>query len=114
VRKHRPARGHGDSGRRCSATPGWPINVGKALSANGLTFNAAFQNERGALVISHGAVYVPYGGHYGDCGDYHGWVVGVKLTGPSSVSAWQTTAKAGGIWAPGGISSGWRYRRRRI
>jgi hypothetical protein len=45
-------------------------------------------------------LYVPFGGHFGDCGDYHGWVVGVSL-----VISWFTRARGGGIWAPGGISA---------
>jgi hypothetical protein len=39
----------------------------------------------------------------GDCGDYHGWVVGISLHDPKDVIAWQTRARGGGIWAPGGI-----------
>ena len=48
---------------------------------------------------------MPYGGHCGDCGDYHGWVVGVPLDNPSAPFAWATRAHAGGVWAPGGIAS---------
>ena len=48
---------------------------------------------------------MPFGGHFGDCGDYHGWVVGISIGHPKSVRAWSTRASGGGIWAPGGISS---------
>src|SRR5207248_330886 len=34
--------------------------------------DAAVHNQRGALTLSNGTVFVPYGGRYGDCGDYHG------------------------------------------
>ncbi len=37
--------------------------------------------ERGALTIAGGRVWVPFGGLAGDCGDYKGRVVGVPLTG---------------------------------
>jgi len=70
-----------------------------------MKFNAAAQNERGALTIVNGMVYVPYGGHFGDCGDYHGWVVGISLKDPKNVVSWATRARGGGIWAPGGISA---------
>lgn len=83
--------------------PGWPIDVAAALRASGQEFNAAEQNQRGALLIQNGTLYVPYGGHFGDCGNYHGWVVGVMLANPQRVFAWQTRGKGGGIWAPGGI-----------
>jgi hypothetical protein len=35
-----------------------------------------------------------YGGHYGDCSDYHGWVVGIGLQNPRGVIAW--SARGGG------------------
>jgi len=59
--------------------PGWPIDVADALRGAPQPFNSRDQNERGALTIVDGMLYVPFGGHFGDCGDYHGWVVGVSL-----------------------------------
>ena len=85
--------------------PGWPIDVAEALAASGQHFNTRFQNQRGALAILGGRVYVPYGGHYGDCGDYHGWVLGISLRDPRDIVSWSTRGRGGGIWAPGGISS---------
>ena len=85
--------------------PGWPVDVAAALAAQGRRFNDPDQNQRGALAILDGRVYVPYGGHFGDCGSYHGWVVGVGLTNPAQIVAWSTRAPGGGIWAPGGIAS---------
>jgi outer membrane protein assembly factor BamB len=82
---------------------GWPIDVAAALQATTEGFVAREQNQRGALLIQNGTLYVPYGGHYGDCGTYHGWVVGVPLADPHRVFAWRTRGKGGGIWAPGGI-----------
>jgi outer membrane protein assembly factor BamB len=88
-----------------SILPGWPLDVAEALRANGQTFDSRVQNERGALLILNGTLYVPFGGHFGDCGKYHGWVVGISLDGARSMRAWTTRASGGGIWAPGGISS---------
>ena len=85
--------------------PGWPVDVAAALAAHGQHFNAPDQNQRGALAILDGRVYVPYGGHFGDCGDYRGWVVGVGLRNPADIVSWSTRAPGGGIWAPGGIAS---------
>ena len=84
---------------------GWPIDVAEALAARGQHFNTRFQNQRGALAVLDGKVYVPYGGHYGDCGDYHGWVLGISLRDPRDIVSWSTGGRGGGIWAPGGISS---------
>jgi hypothetical protein len=83
---------------------GWPVDV-STLKAGSLAFNSPAHNQRGALGIVNGVVYVPYGGHYGDCGDYHGWVVGVPVNDPKAPLAWATRGSAGGIWAPSGIAS---------
>lgn len=63
------------------------------------------EQQRGALALSDGVVYVPYGGLYGDCGNYHGWVVGVGLNGTGTLLSYQVpTNREGGIWASGGIA----------
>ncbi len=84
---------------------GWPVNVDASASYGGTTFSSAVQNQRGALAVVNGILYVPYGGFYGDCGTYHGWLVGVPLGNPSSVKAWATAARGGGAWAVGGVAS---------
>jgi outer membrane protein assembly factor BamB len=62
------------------------------------------QQQRGALVISGSTVYVPYGGLFGDCSDYRGWVVGMSVA--NSTSRHQLTYQAptarSAIWAPPG------------
>ena len=85
--------------------PGWPIDVAAALAGEGMTFEPSVQNQRGALALQGGWLYVPYGGHYGDCGDYRGWLVSVKVAGPGQVSAWHTKARGGGSWGPSGVAS---------
>ena len=61
------------------------------------------QQERGALVVVGGRVYVPYGGLYGDCGQYHGWLVAASTAAPGPLSAYQVpAAREGAIWAPPG------------
>jgi len=88
-----------------SPLPGWPVDVTDALAARGERFNARDQNQRGALAILDGRLFVPYGGHFGDCGNYRGWVVGISLDDPRDVASWSTRGRGGGIWAPGGIAS---------
>ncbi|MGI8577944.1 MAG: PQQ-binding-like beta-propeller repeat protein [Nocardioidaceae bacterium] len=61
------------------------------------------QQERGALAIADGRAWVPFGGLAGDCGDYHGWLVGVPLSGTGALSVYRTpSAREAGIWAPSG------------
>src|SRR5207249_2867495 len=84
---------------------GWPVDVNATATYNGITFTSLVQNERGGLALVNGRVYVSYSGHLGDCGTYHGWVVGVAINNPSNVMAWATTAIGGGIWGHGGVAS---------
>jgi outer membrane protein assembly factor BamB len=84
--------------------PGYPINVAAGLSAHGISFNPTVQNERGALSLLNGRIFVPFGGHWGDCGNYHGVVAAISVNPPAVVAGWQTRALKGGIWAPAGLS----------
>lgn len=88
-----------------SIAPGWPVNTAAALKAQGQVFDTVDQNQRGALALLNGKLFVPYGGHFGDCGHYHGWVVGIDPNNPRALSSWHTQANGGAIWSPGGISS---------
>lgn len=65
----------------------------------------AVQQERGALTISSGYVYVPLGGLYGDCGPYHGYVVGLPLAGGANVVYRTPSARESGIWNPMGVTA---------
>jgi len=84
---------------------GWSVDVNATARYNGMTFTSSIQNQRAALGLVNGVVYVPYSGHFGDCGTYHGWVVGVPINNPSSVIAWAPRAIGGGIWGHGGVAS---------
>jgi hypothetical protein len=84
---------------------GWPVDLNATASYNDNTFTSLVQNERGGLAIVNGIVYVSFSGHAGDCGTYHGWVVGIQINDPSVVMAWATDAIGGGIWGHGGVAS---------
>ena len=59
--------------------------------------------QRSALTIANGRVYVPYGGLLGDCGNYRGWVVASALDGTGGLLSYEVkAAREAGIWAPGG------------
>lgn len=60
------------------------------------------EQQRGALALSGGTVYVPYGGLTGDCGQYHGWVVGTPVSGGSTIAYQVPCHRECGLWAPGG------------
>ncbi len=64
----------------------------------------AVEQERGALALGSGYVYVPFGGLYGDCGAYHGYVVGVPLAGGGNVVYRTASARESGIWSSMGVT----------
>jgi outer membrane protein assembly factor BamB len=65
------------------------------------------EQQRGALTLANGRIYVPYGGLFGDCGPYHGFVVSVGADGHGPLRSYRVpTGRAGGIWAPSGLTVG--------
>ena len=70
-------------------------------------FDWKIQQERGALALANGYVYVPFGGRAGDCFDgstpYYGWVVGAPTSGVGTPNAYRTPSSAESVWAAGGV-----------
>ncbi|HKA92449.1 MAG TPA: PQQ-binding-like beta-propeller repeat protein [Acidimicrobiia bacterium] len=61
------------------------------------------EQQRGALALASNQVLVPYGGLFGDCGDYRGYVVGAPAEGSGNLTTYQVPAAlAGAVWAPPG------------
>jgi outer membrane protein assembly factor BamB len=60
------------------------------------------QQERGALALGSGRVYIPFGGLYGDCGNYHGYVVAVPSAGGQTLYYQTPVSREAGIWSPAG------------
>jgi hypothetical protein len=88
--------------------------TGRDSSGGRVTFNPKQENQRPALTLAGGIVYVAYAG-YADTDPYHGWVIGfnatnlVQLTNyvfnttPNSTTvAYGGNAGEGGIWMGGG------------
>ena len=86
--------------------PGWPIDIEATASYNGVDFIPAIQQQRPALGIVGGILYVGYGS-MADCSMFHGWLIGVPIDNPASVTAWAaaTNTHGGAIWGVGGIAS---------
>jgi outer membrane protein assembly factor BamB len=85
-------------------TPGWPVDVKDGLAALNGGFSETPQGQRSALTLVNGKLYVPYAGHYGDCGVYYGMVVGLDLASPAVIGAWKTRSEAGGSWGQSGVA----------
>jgi outer membrane protein assembly factor BamB len=59
--------------------------------------------QRAALAVGNGRVYVGFGGLAGDCGQYNGLVVGAPTSGSGANVAYVVpTAREGAVWATGG------------
>ena len=68
--------------------------------------NPAVQQQRGALALGDRYAYVTFGGLYGDCGAYHGYVVAIPLAGGGAL-AWRVpSSREAGIWTPHGATIG--------
>ena len=80
--------GHGVRFSRPLDQPGW---------------SAPAQLQRAGLALDGGLVLVGFGGNYGDCGRYNGWVVGVPASGTGATVAYRVPAAGeGAVWAPPG------------
>jgi polyvinyl alcohol dehydrogenase (cytochrome) len=59
--------------------------------------------QRSALTVENGQVYIAYGGLDGDCAQYIGSVVSVPVSGSGAGHSYAIpTTREGGIWATGG------------
>jgi hypothetical protein len=77
------------------------VAMNRRMAIPGQAENA--EQQRAALAVDRGNVYVAFGGLAGDCGQYKGSVVSLKANGQLGATLWTVpTAREGGIWAPGG------------
>lgn len=78
------------------------VKVRRSVDTNGM--DPAAHQQRGALTLANGRVYIPYGGLDGDCSDYIGRVVASSTNGQGALLVYRVpTPREAGIWAtPGG------------
>jgi len=66
----------------------------------------AYLLQRSGLALDHGRVLVGFGGNYGDCGTYHGWLESVPEAGGSAIYRFEVAKGPGqgrgAIWMGGG------------
>jgi outer membrane protein assembly factor BamB len=61
------------------------------------------EQQRGALAVANGRVYVPFGGLFGDCGNYVGYIASVATSGKGAITHYEVpTDREAGIWAASG------------
>jgi polyvinyl alcohol dehydrogenase (cytochrome) len=78
------------------------VNTDISLFIGG-AFDWTIEQQRGALAVANGYVYVPFGGRAGDCGNYHGWVFAVPVSGAAIANYYVTPGSGSGFWAAGGV-----------
>lgn len=68
-----------------------------------LTFNPLQENQRAALLLSNGVLYIAFASHC-DSNPYHGWVLAYDAATMNQVGAFNATPNGGmgGIWQSGG------------
>jgi outer membrane protein assembly factor BamB len=72
-------------------------------SADISSMEPAVHQQRAALALSKGMIYISYGGLDGDCGNYHGTVVASRTDGTGPLLSYEVpTPREGGIWGPSG------------
>jgi outer membrane protein assembly factor BamB len=62
------------------------------------------EQQRAGLAIANGNVYVGFGGLYGDCGDYHGFVVAARTDGSGLAGSFElanatATNREAAVWS---------------
>jgi hypothetical protein len=77
--------------------------IGAGSDGTTVRFNALRENQRTALTLSNGIVYLSWASH-GDNGPYHGWIVGYRTTDLTVQKLFNTSpnGSASGIWESGG------------
>ena len=66
-----------------------------------------YDQQRPALALLDGRVYVAFGGLFGDCGPYRGSVVGVPVSGRGPILSYVVpTAREGAVWGTAGPVTG--------
>ena len=90
-----------------SAVSGFPVDITPTGQGGTVTLDPSVSEQRGALGLANGHVYVPFGGWLGDCGSYHPWVVSVPATGGAVDHVYEpqtASQREAGIWAAQGMS----------
>ena len=90
-----------------SPVAGFPVDITPTAQSGTVTLDPVVSEQRGALGLANGNVYVTFGGWDGDCGNYHPWVVSVPTTGGAVNHVYEpqtSSQREAGIWAAQGMS----------
>ncbi len=76
--------------------------IGYDATNNEIVFNSLYQNQRAALALVNGVVYIAWTSHC-DTDPYHGWLIGYSRTNLQQLYVYCTTpnGEEGSIWMSG-------------
>jgi len=81
----------------------WHRDIDPLYPNNPAHYYIAAEQQRPAVTLANGRLYVPFGGLSGDCGQYHGYVVDVPVSGAGPLVSYQVpTDREGAIWETNG------------
>ena len=87
---------------------GGPVSIqasapgsGAGSSGGQIAFQPLRENQRAALLLNNGVVYIAFGGH-GDVSPYHGWILGYNATTLQQVMKFLASPNDNGVRVTGG------------
>jgi outer membrane protein assembly factor BamB len=81
----------------------WHRQIDPPYSNQAAHYYIPAEQQRPALTLFDGRIYVEFGGLNGDCGQYHGYVVDLPESGTGALISYQVpTQREGAIWGTGG------------
>jgi len=81
----------------------WKRDIDPPGGNNLNDYYIAAEQQRPAITLANGRLYVPFGGLAGDCGQYHGYVVDLPVSGTGPVGSYEVpTQREGAIWETNG------------
>ena len=86
-----------------AAVPGTGYGDGRDTDGKGhVIFDAKMENQRAALLLTGGVVYIAFGSHC-DIDEYHGWLLAYDAATLQQLAAFNSTpnGQEGGIWQGG-------------
>jgi outer membrane protein assembly factor BamB len=81
----------------------WHRDIDPPNANNPAHYYIAAEQQRPALTLANGRLYVGFGGLAGDCGQYHGFEVGLADSGKGALLSYQVpSAREAAIWETDG------------
>ena len=81
----------------------WHRDIDPPYGNNPSHYFIPAEQQRPAITLANGWLYVAFGGLDGDCGQYHGYVVGLPTSGTGPLGSYQVpTQREGAIWETNG------------